>query len=148
MKRPGATLIEVLVAIFVMALGMMALLTLFPLGALRMAQAIQDDRCAICAHNAGSIATMKDLRNDPMVIQTGNPAAPDMFTMDLDGDGAGPDPNGTSNPLMVDPAGARMAAGLQSGIWVGGTTNFLPRRDTSFTAPPRPATETYRWFTF
>ncbi len=43
-RRPGITLIEVLVAIFVMSIGLLALLTLFPLGALRMSQALQDDR--------------------------------------------------------------------------------------------------------
>jgi hypothetical protein len=43
-SRPGVTLTEVLVAIFVMALGLLALLTLFPLGAIQMAQALKDDR--------------------------------------------------------------------------------------------------------
>jgi hypothetical protein len=38
--------VEVLVALFIMALGMIALLTLFPLGALQMGQALKDDRCS------------------------------------------------------------------------------------------------------
>jgi hypothetical protein len=42
--RPGVTLLEVLVAIFFTGIGLLALLTLFPLGALSLAQAIQDDR--------------------------------------------------------------------------------------------------------
>src|SRR5713101_4656546 len=54
--RTGATLTEVLVAIFVMAIGLLALLTLFPLGALSMAQAIKDDRTAHSAKNAYAIA--------------------------------------------------------------------------------------------
>jgi hypothetical protein len=54
--RSGATLTEVLVAIFVMAIGLLALLTLFPLGALSMAQAIKDDRTAHSAKNAYGIA--------------------------------------------------------------------------------------------
>ena len=33
-RRRGITLIEVLVAIFIMAIGLLAILTLFPLGAL------------------------------------------------------------------------------------------------------------------
>ena len=53
-RRPGVTLIEVLVAIFVVALGLLALLTLFPLGALSMAQAIKDDRIALMSSNAVS----------------------------------------------------------------------------------------------
>ena len=40
-RRRGATLLEVLVAIFVMGIGMLALLALFPLGVLTMRQAIQ-----------------------------------------------------------------------------------------------------------
>jgi hypothetical protein len=48
--RGGITLVEVLVAIFIIGVGLLALLTLFPLGALELAQAIKDDR-------AGTIAT-------------------------------------------------------------------------------------------
>jgi hypothetical protein len=55
-RRPGISLIEVLVAIFVMAIGLMALLTLFPLGALNMAQAIKDDRTGTAAANAAGLA--------------------------------------------------------------------------------------------
>jgi prepilin-type N-terminal cleavage/methylation domain-containing protein len=40
----GVTLVEVLVAIMLAGIGLLALLTLFPLGALSMAQAIKDDR--------------------------------------------------------------------------------------------------------
>ena len=53
MKRRGITLTEVLVAIFVTGLGLMALMTLFPLGAVNMALAIKDDR----AQHAGANAT-------------------------------------------------------------------------------------------
>ena len=42
--RRGITLLEVLIAIFITGLGLLALLTLFPLGALEMAEAIEDDR--------------------------------------------------------------------------------------------------------
>ncbi|MBL8796743.1 MAG: prepilin-type N-terminal cleavage/methylation domain-containing protein, partial [Planctomycetia bacterium] len=54
-RRSGVTLTEVLVAIFVCGLGLMALMTLFPLGAANMAQAIDDDRCAHSAANASAI---------------------------------------------------------------------------------------------
>lgn len=43
-KRAGVTLLEVLAAIFIMGIGLLALLTLFPLGAVNMAQSIKDDR--------------------------------------------------------------------------------------------------------
>src|SRR6516225_10384823 len=54
-RRRGVTLTEVLVAIFVCGLGLMALMTLFPLGAMNMAQAIKDDRCGHAAANATAV---------------------------------------------------------------------------------------------
>jgi prepilin-type N-terminal cleavage/methylation domain-containing protein len=51
-RESGVTLVEVLVAIFIMGVGLLALLTLFPLGALDMAQAIKDDRAAAIAADA------------------------------------------------------------------------------------------------
>jgi Tfp pilus assembly protein PilV len=67
-RRAGVTLIEVLIAIFVMALGLLALLTLFPLGALSMAQALKDDRVALTAANG--LATLKamSVANDTNVV--------------------------------------------------------------------------------
>ena len=55
-RRPAVTLLEVLVAIFIMAIGLLALLVLFPLGALSMAEALQKDRTAAAAANASSLA--------------------------------------------------------------------------------------------
>jgi hypothetical protein len=51
-RRAGVTLIEVLAAIFITGVGLLALLTLFPLGALALAQAIKDDRTAAVAQGA------------------------------------------------------------------------------------------------
>src|SRR5437763_12971326 len=63
--RPAVTLTEVLVAIFVMGIGLLALLVLFPLGALSMAQALKDDRASQAAAQAAAIETALDFRNDP-----------------------------------------------------------------------------------
>ena len=54
-RRPGLTLTEALVAMFVAALGMISLLTLFPLGALQMGQALKDSRTAETARQADSL---------------------------------------------------------------------------------------------
>ncbi len=51
-RRPGLSLVEVLVALFIMGIGAIAILTLFPLGALQMGQALKDDRTAQAAGQA------------------------------------------------------------------------------------------------
>jgi hypothetical protein len=158
-RRQGTTLIEVLVAIFVMGIGLIALLTLFPLGALRMAQAIQDDRCATAVVNASAIATMKDIRNDPTVRTPPAYAA----TVDIfkDAVAARPpaDPNGPSYPVFVDPIGyiSLFGGGVntqQNWLAFNGGGNYPPssliaRAPTSFTAPGFGAgrkANIYKWF--
>src|SRR4029079_1052426 len=66
--RRGITLLEVLTAIFIMGVGLLAILTLCPLGALSMARAVRDDRAATIAANGASLAVVMDLRNDPAVV--------------------------------------------------------------------------------
>src|SRR5262249_39121249 len=51
-RRAGVTLLEVLTAIFILGVGLLALLFLFPLGALAMAQAVKDDRAGKIAADA------------------------------------------------------------------------------------------------
>jgi hypothetical protein len=66
-RRPAVTLLEVLIAMFIMAIGMLALLALFPVGAVSMAQALKDDRCASTAAMAENVAIAKDVRHDANV---------------------------------------------------------------------------------
>jgi prepilin-type N-terminal cleavage/methylation domain-containing protein len=51
-SQAGVTLTEVLVAIFLMGVGLLALLAVFRLGALQLAQAIKDDRTGAVAEEA------------------------------------------------------------------------------------------------
>jgi hypothetical protein len=53
--RKAVTLTEVLIAIFLMGIGLMAILSLFPLGASQMAQALQDQRAAEAATTADAM---------------------------------------------------------------------------------------------
>jgi type II secretory pathway pseudopilin PulG len=137
-SRKGATLIEVLVAIFVMGIGLIALLTLFPLGALSMARAIQDDRCTSAVKNAMAIATMRNIRNDPLVHSPPWFTKYDVFK-DAMPDQNRPlpaDPNGSSYPVFVDPWGAKSALfGSPAQFWVCGNTaarGLVARAPTSF----------------
>jgi hypothetical protein len=88
--RRGLTLTEALVAMFIAAIGMISLMTLFPLGALQMAQAVKDARCAELAINAES-----SMRNHWQVemLEKGNDAT--IRTTDL----------ATGNPVFIDPLG-------------------------------------------
>lgn len=61
-RRAAVTLMEVLVAMFIMAIGMLALLALFPVGAVSMAQALKDDRCAYASSFAENTAIANNIR--------------------------------------------------------------------------------------
>lgn len=150
-ERSGATLLEVLVAIFVMGIGLLALLVLFPLGALRMAQAIQDDRCAQACRMANTHADLHGVRNDNYVLNLtsdGVGTSKDIFA-DPEWAYRPADPDGPSYPVLVDPAGYITSFGiLNTQNWVAGMSsggNTIRRRSISKVAgDPNLA---MRWFT-
>lgn len=71
-NRLGVTLTEVLVAIFVMGVGLLSLLVLFPVGALNMAQAIKDERAAHAAQTADVVARLLNVRDDSYILDWNN----------------------------------------------------------------------------
>jgi hypothetical protein len=156
-KRTGATLVEVLVAIFVMGIGLLALLALFPLGVLSMAQAIQDDRATHSAADATSLAVITNLHRDGLNADgstaSGFPA--EAFTNPAVGNPAitAPDVNGPSWPVYVDAVGYVTAPGLYN-QWVGGLQYGIARRPATyvydFQNPLQPTlntTKVLQWFT-
>jgi prepilin-type N-terminal cleavage/methylation domain-containing protein len=125
--RAGVTLIEVLIAIFIMAIGLLALLTLFPMGALSMAQALRDDRCHQAGQQANNLANALNVRND---TAPGLQAAfTNNGTTKLRSNWIGP-----SFPVFVDPWGMRIGA--------SSTLGPVVRTDLSFTTT-RPKTMRY-----
>jgi prepilin-type N-terminal cleavage/methylation domain-containing protein len=103
--RPGVTLLEVLIAIFIMAIGMLALLTLFPIGALEMARALRNQRATDSSVLAESVAMMEDIRHDPIVvtpIATDPTGWTDAFVNPF-GTPLDPSIPGPSNGVFVDP---------------------------------------------
>jgi hypothetical protein len=101
------TLPEVLIALFVLALGSLALLTLFPVAALNMANAVKEERAAQAAANAFAIAEERGVRSDGFVVSN--------FS--------GPSATGPSAPLYVDPFGPPSAVG---GIITRVTPSYTP----------------------
>ena len=123
MRREAATLVEVLVAIFLMGLGLLTLLTLFPLGALTMSQAIQDNWAAHAAANARALANARAFHHDPFV--DGRSDGMDLFADP--GNGLPPaDPDGPSYPVFVDPFGYYLGWGT-----VGNMPGGIPRRSVA-----------------
>ena len=59
--RKGLTLLEVLITIFVMGIGMLAVLTLFPLAAKKISASIDMDRASQMAANAAALAELRGI---------------------------------------------------------------------------------------
>ena len=62
-RRTGLTLLEVLITIFVMAIGLLSVLTLFPLAARKIVRSIDNDRAALMAANADGSETILGFRS-------------------------------------------------------------------------------------
>lgn len=124
-RRPGITMAEVLVALFIMALGAIAILSMFPLGVLTMGQALKDDRTAQAANQADAYLRWYW---KTYVAET---STPDPFVTAFDNPGglAAPPINEPSYPVVLDPLGWV--------VWPGGGTQtqvastLMPRRTTS-----------------
>src|SRR5579875_2452687 len=115
-RRPAVTLMEVLIAMFIMAIGMMALLALFPVGAVSMAQALKDDRCAYASLMAENVAIATNVRYGDANVQTALNASP-------------------SGLVYVDPYGVQGALGPLGSV--------IPRVAPSFATTTQ---LTDRWF--
>lgn len=120
MRRSGITLLEVLSAIFITGIGLLSLLTLFPLGALKMAEAVRDDRCALAGGNGIAIANAVGMRGDPEVF------AAMIGQLPLPGR-ALPSADGPGYPVLVDPIGVFGYLTLANKQWVAGDTIGIPR---------------------
>ena len=119
-RRPGLTLTEALVAMFVAALGMISLLTLFPLGALQMGQALKDSRTAEAARQADSL--MRNYWRD--AVDPSLSIDPNMLLWMNDPEN-GTTPNGSprvtsgvSYPLFLDPIGENSSTGNVGRYWM------------------------------
>ncbi len=157
-RRPGLSLLEVIVALFVMALGMISLLTLFPLGAIQMGQALRDARAAETCSQADTLTRLWWQRD---VVE--QPGTEDVAFAALDDPRNTFDPTNTlaaltvadngnpSYPVAIDPLGwqARNGLGVRQYRFAGGfappTNGLFPRRTMQWIAGTgRPAEFSFR----
>jgi prepilin-type N-terminal cleavage/methylation domain-containing protein len=156
-RRRGFSLTEVLIAIFVLALGLMGVMSLFVLGTVRMAQAVKDDRCALANHNGTTLFRL--YWKDQLALVPPLQQKPDMppyqirdyfFDAMLNPNAAYLPPAGVippayqSNltpaipfyanlpgyPVFVDAIGFNNPynSGQMQQFWVGGAAGSIPRR--------------------
>jgi hypothetical protein len=160
-RRNGTTLIEVLVSIFVMGIGLIALFTLFPIGALRIGQSIHNDKSTLACGNAWAMAIGEGLRTDPLVVKVPASTAaygdsdfpngvPDVFLNPYpNGSSPNADPFSKSYAVVADPVGY-FSVGGASKNWVGGVPGLLRRRPVQYIAETSTVNtflNTYRTFT-
>ena len=159
--RRGLSITEVLIGIFLMAIGMISLLALFPIGILRMADSIRSNRVAAAAGNAQSLLELHRLRdtvNNPW-IEVAIQNIPGLYVPGpTPGSGAylfEEDPTATM-PVYIDPIGAHLwfnpatqsADPVAAGHPVGATVNLgIPRAFTSRCPPGTHRSLLYRWHT-
>ncbi|MDB5313844.1 MAG: hypothetical protein JWO38_8046 [Gemmataceae bacterium] len=134
-RRPGLTMTEVLVSLFVMALGTIAILTMFPLGMLNMGQALKDDRTSQAASSADGYLRWYwktfVVESNPTSDTFLSPGANCAFDNPGGGLPALTAANATeaSYPVVVDPIGAWARGSGASVSWIGSST--VPRVNLS-----------------
>ncbi len=114
-RRPGLSLMEVLVGFGILGIAVPAVITLYPFSALTLGQALRDDRTSTCAVTADGL--LRDIHTR-YVVEVGNGSEPYFQALDTPLPGPnGPGPNEPSCPVLVDPMGfyARSGAPLGDG---------------------------------
>lgn len=146
-RRAGFSLVEVLVALFIVAAGLIALLTLFPLGAVQMGKALRDDRSQQCALQADG--KMRDHWRWRVVEGPGN----DVFVAALDDpDGPGallavPTTSRTASyPVLFDPFGYASYTVNKRDRVAQQAGGLIPRKTITYPAIPTPQVA-YRYST-
>jgi hypothetical protein len=136
-RRPGVSLVEVLVGFGILGIGITSVITLFPFSALTMGQALRDDRTTTCATIADG--ELRDI-HQRYVIEPGDGSAQEVYHFAMDNPGTtlpgqtAPLPglssgdSGPSYPVYVDPMGyyARLTGSTATPVGDAGQTG-IPR---------------------
>ncbi|VTR91124.1 unnamed protein product [Gemmata massiliana] len=155
-RRPGLTMTEALVAIFITAIGLVGVMSMFPFGAKQMSDALIADRSTSLANSIDGLVRSywrEKVADDTNMLGSGEP-----FYTAMDSPGTHPaSPIGTgatlptisssstepSYPVFLDPMGVlgRTTANNQ---WVGDITTptsltYVPRRNMNVVGSPSQA---------
>lgn len=152
-RRPGVTMSEVLVTIFVVAIGLAGVMSMFPFAARQMSDALVSDRATSLSQSTDGLVRgywkEKVVENngngEPFFDALDNPATagithPSFSTL------PGPRPGEPSYPVFLDPMG--VFRGTTNGAnWVGDTSTIVPRRSMKLvTASGNPSNAALRMF--
>src|SRR5262249_4437973 len=148
-RRPATTLLEVLIATGILAIGLLAILSLFPIGAVNMARAINQNRAADHASNSDTVFRLYWKRawldpngggvisRDQAVANAVNGAPngePMVVLLDISPTGEIIPATSTqpSFPVLVDPVGFRTQPGTNKN-YISGMPNFPVRTNLAAT---------------
>ncbi len=125
-RRQGITLVEVLVAILICSIGLLSLMTLFPLAAIEMAMSVKDNKCGHVKHNIAAEANLFGIRSDPKLVAAMLNPGSGLQPLDPLNPSQGDSP---SYPILVDPVGWYANIGDPNWReWVAGTPGTTPKR--------------------
>lgn len=139
--RRAVTLLEVLISIFIVGIGLLAILALFPVGVISMRHAIDTDRAVLCSVNATTLAaTMGNkspgVQSDKGLLDDYGVTANNAFTDPTSGVLPAAVPGCPSYPVFVDPIGSASMGSF--GAWLGGQQG-IPKRAPSYVTTTREA---------
>lgn len=125
-RRHAATLTEILMALMVMGIGLVSVISLFPLSLLRSVEATKLTNATLLRQNAEAIIKASVTTEEPPTI----PPPPDWIptvnssalVQDPDGNGKAREHRGER--FVVDPLGAWMMAGDGTATWLNGPGSF------------------------
>jgi prepilin-type N-terminal cleavage/methylation domain-containing protein len=106
-RRRGVTMTEVLIAIMILGIGMTSLMTLFPIGLMKLRESRRNNRASLLAENVASDLKARDLLNRYSFAATYNATGLtggtlfDAWSADYQ---ALADPNNAANVVQMNPA--------------------------------------------
>ncbi|MDY3552348.1 prepilin-type N-terminal cleavage/methylation domain-containing protein [Gemmata sp. JC717] len=134
-RRSGLTMTELLVAIFVVAIGLAGVMSMVPFGAKQMSDALVADRAASHAHTTDGM--MRSIWREKVIDDTSGNGSGEPFWTALVNPGnglplLGPTDPAASYPVFIDPIGYGRSGGVNDNKnWVGDNgkaDTAIPRR--------------------